>query len=68
MAKRVLRSMTPHDRHKVIALLKSVATPCDSSDAHTWRRCRHCLAIAELEQPDIRYLLAAFIQDVEQSH
>jgi hypothetical protein len=53
---------------KTLALLKSVAAPCDVSSKnpeHSWRKCRHCLAIAELDDQDVRVALKAFIEAVE---
>ena len=56
-----------HD--KIIALLKSVAAPCDmptkGNPDHAWRKCRHCLAIQELDLSDIRGLLHSLIVDIE---
>jgi hypothetical protein len=56
------------DYDKTVALLKSVAAPCESrhkSAEHNWRYCRHCLAVAELEHADVRARLGAFIEAVE---
>lgn len=56
------------DYDKTVALLKSVAASCESTGRnpdHAWRRCRHCLAIAELEHADVRARLTAFIEAVE---
>lgn len=55
-----------HDRDKMIALLKSVAAPCEGDqDDHKWRTCRHCLAIEALHSDRIRRQLAAFVAEVE---
>lgn len=57
-----------HDYDKTMALLKSVALPCETrfkNDEHNWRRCRHCLAVAELDHADVRVRLKAFIEAVE---
>lgn len=57
-----------HDYDQIVALLKSVAAPCRSDlkkAEHSWRKCRHCLAIAELEDTEIRTKLRAFIGAVE---
>lgn len=55
------------DYDKVVALLKSVAAPCETKgDAeHAWRKCRHCLAVAELDLSDIRKMLSVFLLAVE---
>lgn len=62
--------MSPHDRDKVIALLKSVASPCAEARGgvadHSWRKCRRCLAMEELECDDVRALLTEFLQVHEQ--
>jgi hypothetical protein len=62
--------MSNHSRDydKIIALLKSVAAPCESNAKnleHSWRKCRHCLAINELELSNVRKMLGAFIVAVE---
>lgn len=62
--------MTNHarDYDKIVALLKSVAAPCESnakSLEHSWRKCRHCLAVAELDRDDIRTMLSAFLAAVD---
>jgi len=59
--------MTNHarDYDKTLALLKSVAEPCDREDEHAWRTCRHCLAVNELELSGVRARLRAFIEAVE---
>lgn len=57
-----------HDYDKIVALLKSVAAPCESNARnleHSWRKCRHCLAIAELDDADIRRMLGAFLESVD---
>ena len=64
--------MSNHAREydKIMALLKSVAAPCEESGKnleHSWRKCRHCLAVVELEYSDIRIALKAFILAVETS-
>jgi hypothetical protein len=59
--------MSNHSRDydKMMALLKSVAAPCDGgADDHAWRQCRHCLAVQEFERTDIRKLLRTFIDAV----
>ncbi len=61
--------MSNHSRDydKIVALLKSVAAPCESHERsleHSWRKCRHCLAVAELERPDIRQMLRTFLEAV----
>ena len=56
-----------HDYDRVVALLKSVAAPCELNAKnleHSWRRCRHCLALAELEHDDVRRMLGAFLDAV----
>ncbi len=56
------------DLNKIIALLKSVAAPCESNSRnleHSWRKCRHCLAIAELEHDDVRQSVGQLIAEVE---
>jgi hypothetical protein len=56
------------DYDKIMALLKSIAAPCQSdrkNAEHSWRNCRHCLAIAELEQDDVRAKLQVFLLAVE---
>lgn len=53
-----------HDYDKTIALLKSVAAPCETNGDdpdHEWRKCRHCLAVAELDHADVRRRLRAFL-------
>lgn len=62
--------MSNHARSydKIVALLKSVAAPCESNSRsleHSWRRCRHCLAVQEMEDTDVRRMLSAFILAVE---
>jgi hypothetical protein len=62
--------MSNHSRDydKIIAILKSVAAPCDSNAKnleHSWRKCRHCLALQELELMNVRKMLSAFIVAVE---
>lgn len=60
--------MTKRDRDKAIALLKSLAADCENNlknDEHSWRRCRHCLAIAECESTDARLLLGALAREIE---
>jgi hypothetical protein len=60
--------MREHDYDKIVALLKSVAAPCESSKKsleHSWRRFRHCLAVAELEHAGVRAALSAFIESIE---
>jgi hypothetical protein len=56
------------DYDKTVALLKSIAAPCQSdrrNAEHSWRHCRHCLAVAELEDSEVRARLAAFLLAVE---
>ena len=56
------------DYDKIMALLKSVAAPCEVNGKnleHSWRKCRHCLAIQELELESIRQKLQAFIIAIE---
>jgi len=59
--------MSNHSRDydKIVALLKSITAPCEDHEEHRWSRCRHCLAIFELEYPEIREKLKAFILAVE---
>jgi hypothetical protein len=55
--------MTAHDYDKALALVKSLAAPCDGGPTvHAWRRCRHCLAVNELDDKGVRELLRAFIE------
>ena len=54
-----------HDYDMTMALLKSIAQPCDREDEHAWRRCRHCLAVNELSLSSVRARLKAFIDAVE---
>ncbi len=57
--------LSRHDRDKIVALLKSVAAECegDPSD-HAWRKCRHCLAVQELDRRDIRKILGEFVRSL----
>ena len=55
------------DYDKTVALLKSVAAPCETNGKtleHSWRKCRHCLAIAELEHEHVRLMIDAFLKAV----
>lgn len=57
-----------HDYDMTVALLKSVAAPCETNGKtleHSWRKCRHCLAVAELELEHVRLRLKAFLDAVE---
>jgi hypothetical protein len=57
--------MNQRDRDKIIALLKSVATPCEGDpDDHRWRTCRHCLAVEELENNSVRQQLGVFVSEI----
>lgn len=52
-----------HD--KVLAVLKSVAAPhAEGKAEHSWRKCRHCLAVQELEVEEIGDLLGELLKDV----
>ena len=56
------------DYDKIVALLKSVAAPCESNAKnleHSWRKCRHCLAVHEFELISVRRMLSAFLLAVE---
>jgi len=56
------------DYDKIVALLKSIAAPCQSdrkNAEHSWRTCRHCLALQELDYADVRRKLGAFLLAVE---
>ena len=58
-----------HDRDKVIALLKSLGAECEEprgNGDHAWRRCRHCLAILELEDPAVRTLVRQYAAGLSQ--
>ena len=56
-----------HDDELTLALLKSVAASCEETrdGNHVWRRCRHCLAIVELDPGPVRTRLRAFLEKVE---
>ena len=58
--------MSNHSRDydKIVALLKSVAAPCNAEGEPGWRRCRHCLAMEEFERADVRRMLGAFLESV----
>lgn len=55
------------DYDKTVALLKSVAALCEThgNAEHSWRKCRHCLAVHELDNEMVRVRLMAFLQAVE---
>lgn len=58
--------MTAHDRDLIVALLKSVAAACETGGNdpdHAWGKCRHCLAVVELDRADIRAWLGAFVAE-----
>ena len=61
--------MSNHAREydKTVALLKSVAAPCETHGGleHSWPTCRHCLAMQELEDVDVRLMLRTFLEAVE---
>lgn len=58
--------MTAHDKDKSIALLKSIAADCEAGDEHAWRKCRHCLAVAELDERGVREMLREFLATLSQ--
>ena len=56
------------DAEKGEAILRSLITKCTTEDnGHAWRRCRSCLALAELESRSGRRLVEAFIKEYDDS-
>lgn len=56
------------DYDKTVALLKSVAATCETNAKtleHSWQKCRHCLAVAELDREPVRLMLDAFLKAIE---
>ena len=55
--------MTESDEiRKAWKLIEALAEPCaDGKPDHAWRRCRRCLAVAELETMSARTLLRALV-------
>ncbi len=56
------------DLDKIVALLKSVAATCEdvkASGEHEWRKCRHCLALQELDYKDNRKRLSNLLAELE---
>ena len=52
--------MNRHDFDQVVALLKSISAPCEMRHGY----CRHCLALEECEELNIRRKIAEFIEAI----
>ncbi len=52
---------------KAIKLLEAIAEDCETKgDAeHAWRRCRHCLGVAELETKNARRLIREVLAELD---